>query len=121
MLALGPGTPAVLAKAAVVIAIADDCGRRTMVAAEVATAAPAGAREWTLAAAVGRYIPAGALAIVTQLRTIALADLRAGDVLAAPTANTLVFGLAFSGAAPNLTLTRLVRVCRDDPCPRLVL
>lgn len=119
VLALAAGAPAVAAKTAIVLASPDVCGGSALQPAEVSQSAPANSPEWALTGPIGRALPAGSSAISTQLRTLRLADLHAEDLLVGPGgAGGLTFGLTFSGAAPNFTLTRLIRRCTDDPCPR---
>ena len=117
-LPLGPNAPAVAAKTSVVVLSVDECKVAVRQPATVAQAAAAGSAEWVLAAPLGRSFPTGSKVILSQLMPLRLADLRAGDLLLSDHPSQF-FGLAFTGAAPDFVLTRLVRVCSDDPCPPL--
>ncbi|MDQ2912260.1 MAG: hypothetical protein M3T56_03285 [Chloroflexota bacterium] len=119
-LPLGPGAPAVPAKAPVVLIGVDECGLEIQHTATVNQAAAAGSTEWALAAPLGRAFPAGANVVVAEVKALQLSDLQSGDTLIG-TSGQLLFGLVFVGSAPDFVLTRLLRACKDDPCPRLAL
>jgi hypothetical protein len=118
-LPLSAGAPAIAAKAPVVVIGTDECRLEVRQPANVNQAAPAGASEWILAAPFGRVFSAEARVVVPEVKTLALGDLKPGDLLSG-TSGPLLFGLVFSGSAPDFVLTRLLRACKDDPCPRLV-
>ena len=115
-LAVANGAPALPARAPVVVIGLDACGVITSTVRTMLTqAVAAGSAEWTIATALGTLLPQGAV-VSSALVPLALSDLKEGDVLAGP-GGTLIFGLVFSGRAPDYVLTRLLRACRHDPCP----
>jgi hypothetical protein len=118
ILPLAPGAPAVTAKSGVVVMGLDACKLEVRQPATLAQSAPAGAGEWVLAAAVGKAFGPGSTVVAAEVKPLPLGDLKPGDLLAG-VSGPLLFGLTFSGTAPNLVLTRLLRACKDDPCPRL--
>lgn len=111
--------PAVAAKAPAILLSTDECGLEVRQSVTITQAAAAGAREWTMAAPLGRALSANTSAVIAELKPLALADLNPGDLLVGPGSGA-TFGLVFNGSAPNFVLTRLVRECKDDPCPRFV-
>jgi len=115
-LVIADGAPAQPARAAVVVIGLDACGAITSTVRTTLTqAVAAGGHEWTIATPLGTLLPQGAV-VSSALVPLALSDLKEGDVLVGP-GGSLIFGLVFSGRAPDYVLTRLIRACRHDPCP----
>ena len=117
-LKLVAGAPAVTARSGLVVVGLDACKLEVLQPATLAQSAVAGAGEWVLTGHVTKAFPAGAAVIVTEVKPIPLGDLKPGDLLSG-IGGPFLFALAFSGTAPNFVLTRLLRACQDDPCPRL--
>jgi hypothetical protein len=116
-LSLGAGAPAARARAEVTLVSHDACGaevRQTVVLAETADA---GAGDWILNAPVPLAVPTGSMALIAEVKPLALADLAVGDVLSS--AGTIQFGLMFTGTPDNYVVTRLLRSCKSDFCPTL--
>jgi hypothetical protein len=116
-LALARSGPALPARAAVVVLGVDACRViTTTVRTTLTQAVAAGSREWTISTPLGTALPQGTV-VYSQLLPLALSDLKEGDALLGPGGSSLLFGLVFEGRAPDFTLTRLLRACRESPCP----
>lgn len=115
-LTIASGAPALPARAPVVVIGLDQCGVITSTVRTTLTQpVAAGSTEWTIATPLGTLLPTGAV-VSSALVPLALSDLNEGDVLVG-SGGALIFGLVFSGRAPDYVLTRLLRPCRHDPCP----
>lgn len=115
-LVIADGAPAQPARAPVIVIGLDTCGGITSTVRTTLTqAVVAGSNEWTITTALGTLLPQGAV-ISSALAPLALSDLKEGDVLVG-SSGPLLFGLVFSGRAPDYVLTRLLRACRHEPCP----
>lgn len=117
-LKLVSGAPAVTARSGLLVVGLDECKLEVLQPATLAQSAAAGAGEWVLTGQLTKAFPAGAAVIVSEVKPIPLGEIKGGDLLSG-IGGPFLFGLAFSGTAPNFVLTRLLRACQDDPCPRI--